>query len=71
MATDGAVVAVVAAVRAVVAAVASITAVATVVTIVEDKVATSPLDHGELLELSANPWILKARPFTLGSLSTS
>jgi hypothetical protein len=32
--------------------------------------AGSPLDHGDVLELLSQPWILKVRPFTVGSLYT-
>jgi hypothetical protein len=67
-----AVVAVVAAVVTVVATMAAVIAVAAVVAVVEEEVAAcSPLDHGRLSSFSTNPWIVKARPFMLGSLYTS
>jgi hypothetical protein len=58
---------------AVIAAVVVVAAVVTVrAAVVEEEMAAgSPLDHGEVLELAANPWILKARPFKVGSLYTS
>jgi hypothetical protein len=57
----------------VVAAVIVVAAVVTVgSTVVEEEVAAgSPLDHGEVPSFSANTWILKARPFMVGSLYTS
>jgi hypothetical protein len=65
----------VAAVVAAIVAVAAVIAVAAIVavgaSVVEvEVVAGSPLDHGEVLELLSQPWILKVRPFTVGSLYT-
>jgi hypothetical protein len=56
-----------------VAAIVVVAAVVTVRTIVveEEVAAGSPLDHREVLELLSQPCILKARPFTVGSLYTS
>jgi hypothetical protein len=66
VAAVGAVVAVVASIRAVIAAVASVRAVTT---LVEDEMRPARLTTGSFLSLSTDPWMLKARPFTLWSLS--
>jgi hypothetical protein len=55
---------------AVVAAIVTVAAVGAAV--VEEEVAVgSPLDTGRFLSFSANPCILKARPFKVGSLYAS
>jgi hypothetical protein len=56
-----------------VAAVITVAAVVAVEAVVvkEEVVAGSPLDHGRFSTFSTNPWILKARPFKVGSLYTS
>jgi hypothetical protein len=66
----------VAAVVAAVIAVAVVVAVAVIVTIgaavIEEEVAAGGiLTTGRFSSFSTNPWILKVRPFTVGSLYTS
>jgi hypothetical protein len=64
------------AVAALVAIIAAVIAVAAVVVVgaavVEEEVAAgSPLDREEFSSFSANPWILKVRPFKVRSLYAS
>jgi hypothetical protein len=65
-------------VAAVVVAVVAMTTVVTVATIVavgadavEEEVVGCRLTTGRFSSFSANPWIMKARPFKVGSLYTS